>query len=107
MWLFDRYTITSLFVICAIALLLAWVLGRRTSWSQRRVLWTAAVPVPGLAALLAIIVFIESVTSSAERCGIDACGMAALAAFMLLALGGIGFILAAITARIGYWISKR
>ena len=107
MWMFDRYTIGGILVLTAIGFFVALILGRRTQWSKRRIKWIAASPLPGLAAALAVVVFVQSIISPAERCGVDACAMAAMAAFLLLSLAGIAFILSAVAAEIGYWISRR
>jgi hypothetical protein len=107
MVIFDRYTVCAIVLVGCISTLLALILGRRTSWSQRRVTWIAASPTPALGALLAIAISVEAMTASKEQCGVDACGMAMMAAFELLFTAGMAFIFSAIAAYIGYWISKR
>ncbi len=107
MWMFDRYTIGGILVLTTIGFFVSLILGRRTKWSKRRIRWIAALPLPGLAAALAVVVLVQSIISPAERCGVDACAMAAMAAFMVLWLAGIGFILSALAAEIGYRISQR
>jgi len=107
MGLFDRHLLGSILVVAASGLLVALILGRRTSWSMRRILWSAASPIPILTTLLAAAVFVDAITASREECGVDACGMAMLGSYVLLFLAGFAFILSAIAARVGYWLSKR
>ena len=107
MVIFDRYTVGAIVLVGGISTLLALILGRRTPWSRRRVTWIAAAPIPVLGALLAVAISVDAMTASKERCGVDACGMAMMAAFELLFTAGMAFIFSAIAAHLGYWISKR
>ena len=91
------YELRDLAILVATAVLpsmfLAWFFaGRRPDWRSRRVILLSAIPVPAMILLLCVAVFITAALSSKEACGVDACGMAMMAAtfvagYALIALG--------------------
>ena len=83
----------------AVAAALAPMVGRwRPRWSRRRVIASAALPLPTLAAGLAVFLIVSSATASAAQCGVDACGMATVIAMFILAYAAGAFLLGAIAA---------
>src|SRR4051812_46510504 len=90
-------------VVAIFATLMALLLSRFTRWSERRILWTSALPIPAVAVALSIFVFVDAMTSSREECGYDACGMAAAAALTLVLLAILAFGLSWGSARAGLW----
>ncbi|WP_159759606.1 hypothetical protein [Sphingomonas sp. 8AM] len=72
------------------------VRGRR--WSRRRLILTASMPLPSLGALVCVAVFARAVLTPAERCGVDACGMAMMFATSGLAYAAGAFLLGAAAA---------
>ena len=107
MWLFDRYVIGGIAIVAAVSLLLAFILGRRTSWSERRIVRVAALPIPTIVVALAIYILIDAYTATREECGVDACGMAAAGAMMLLAVAIVAFLISLGLAKIGFGLSRR
>ncbi|MGJ3628109.1 hypothetical protein AB5I41_16115 [Sphingomonas sp. MMS24-JH45] len=82
-----------------VALILAAIIRRvRPTWSRRRGVLAAAAPVPLLVAVAAIYVIVSAATSSEAECGVDACGMATMAAAFMLACALAAFVLGAIAA---------
>lgn len=81
----------SFLAICiAVAVLLNVILHLcRPLWSRRRIALISAFPVPSIALAICIYVFIGAATASAEKCGVDACGMA-----MMFATFGAGIAVA-------------
>lgn len=81
---------------CVLAAGAAWWLAkRRAGWSVRRVGMIAALPLPGIAAALCLLVIGKAVLDGIvrpEACGLNACAMAMSAGFVLLlqALGVYG-----------------
>ena len=98
--------LASVGVVALVAVAAAWLLGRFTRWSKRRVLVVSALPIPGIIAALCVAVFVNAATSSRAACGIDACAMAMGAALTGLVLAGVAFALSLLLGSIGYWHSR-
>jgi hypothetical protein len=76
-----------LVVGCGLPLSLAWSFARfRHDWSKRKVVLWSAAPFPMIGAVPCLIVVINAITTPAERCGVDACGMAIAAGLGILGL---------------------
>lgn len=71
---------------------------RGRGWSRRRLILTASVPLPLLGALLCVALFVSAMLASAERCGVDACGMAMAFAMFGLAYAAGALLLGAAAA---------
>ncbi|MBO9623470.1 MAG: hypothetical protein J7500_12235 [Sphingomonas sp.] len=65
----------------------------RPGWSRTRKTLIAAAIVPGAIVALCAFVFFNAAMSSAESCGVDACGMAIGAAMYVAFAAGIAFLL--------------
>lgn len=102
--------LTFLFLIVGLAvpLSLAWSFARfRHDWSKRKiVLWSAA-PIPLIGAVPCLFVVINAMTTPAERCGVDACGMAIAAGLAMLGLLAAIFIGWAILALVTVTLVRR
>lgn len=70
-------------------------------WSAIKIIAWSATPVPAVLVMLCAIVFINAASSSRERCGVDACGMAMYAAF----LGIVAALLALAVASGVAWLT--
>jgi hypothetical protein len=57
-----------------------WLLDRRAYWPVPRMVMIAAAPVSVPLALLCVAVFTAMMLMPPEKCGVDACGMGAMAA---------------------------
>lgn len=75
----------------------------RAHWSRRRAALISALPIPAIVWSLCSIVFVRSASASKEDCGVDACGMAMMAAIAVSAYAvfayGIGIAAA--------WFARR
>lgn len=78
------------------------LIGLRPHWSKARAALISAAIVPGLLMVPVSFVFVTAFTSPPERCGVDACGMAFVAAIylsgILLAVFVVGLVLCLISA---------
>lgn len=80
-------------LLCAAAPLLSLVVRRlRPGWSPLRTSLWAAVPVPGALLLLCAFVYASSALATPEQCGVDACGMAMMAALIVAAFAVVSLI---------------
>lgn len=87
---------------------LGWMLARNWSGAARwRVALAASAPVPLLLLVLSLLLFVQVMLTPADQCGVDACGMAMMAAadglFVTLILWLLGLLVAALAA----WLSRR
>ena len=76
-------------------------------WSGRRLVLTASLPLPALGALSCVGLFVHATLSPPERCGVDACGMAAIFAMFGLAYAAGAFLLGAAAAAGIVYLSRR
>lgn len=71
----------------AMPLALAWSFARfRPDWSKRKVVLWASGPIPAIGAVPCLFVIINAMTTPADNCGVDACGMAMAAGLAMLGL---------------------
>lgn len=70
----------------------------RPGWSRRRGILTAALPLPVLGAAPCIWLFASASLASAEKCGVDACGMAMVFAMFGLVYAAVALALGALVA---------
>jgi hypothetical protein len=103
----DASVILLAVAVAAIAMVLGVILGRRTEWPERRVVLVSSLAIPGVVIAFAVAILISSFTTSTEDCGVDACGMAAAGAAMLIMLALAAFAVSLVSAQAGYWLSKR
>jgi hypothetical protein len=103
----GRFELLAVALVALSAFSLAWLFGRFTKSSRRRAVAFSAAPIPVVGLLLSIWVIVDAAISSAEECGVDACGMAIAAAFTVIILSVLAFLLAALFARMGFWIARR
>ena len=96
-------------VICVIeANLLTWLFIKiRPTWSRRRVSLMAALPVPLLMWSLCTFLFVDAMSASKEECGVDACGMAAVASIFGAAIGLAGYIVGVVMSVFTYSFANR
>lgn len=92
----------------AVSVILGWVLARW--WRGKRlglVALAAAAPVPVLIAGMCAFVFISAAISPAERCGVDACGMAMMAAMFGFAFAVVLWLLGLLAALPSAYLGRR
>jgi hypothetical protein len=65
----------------------------KREWSPLRVSMVSAGVMPGVLIGLCLLLFVHAATSSAEACGVDACGMAMMAATYVSGFAVVGFVL--------------
>lgn len=70
----------------------------KPAWSRRRSILTAALPLPVLGAAPCIWLFASASLASAEKCGVDACGMAMMFATFGLAYAAAALLFGALVA---------
>lgn len=102
--------LTLLFLIVGVAVpfALAWSFGRfRTDWSKRKVVLWSAGPIPAIGAVPCLIVIVNAMTTPAERCGVDACGMAMAAGLAMLGFLAAIFVVWAILAFVTVTVVRR
>lgn len=75
----------------------------RPSWSNRRALLSAALPIPSIIWALCLVLFVSSVFATKAQCGVDACGMAMMASTVVAAYALIAFLLGVVMA----WLVRR
>ena len=75
MQLSDLLSIVGLPAIVAAVLagIISWI---RPAWSLRATVAAAALPLPSVIWALCLFIYVRASTAPAEKCGIDACGMA-------------------------------
>jgi hypothetical protein len=78
----DLAILIAVTIVPAIALSLA-ILKFRAHWSRRRAIVVDALPVPAVIWVLCLALFVHSATASKEQCGVDACGMAMMASYVV------------------------
>jgi hypothetical protein len=80
--------------ICvAVALISAAILHRlRPAWSLPRTAMLSALPIPAVTTILCAAVFLTAAFSSDEACGVDACGMAMMAAMGVIGYAIVGYL---------------
>jgi hypothetical protein len=92
----------------ALALLIAYLLGRyRPNWSRRNVLNLAALPVPFAIWVMCAFVAGAAMTAPKENCGVDACGMAMMAATMVAIMTVGLYLLGLLFAALGHRLTRR
>lgn len=87
---------TILFILfCALSgpLLSLAVRWWKREWSPLKVSAISAAVMPGVLIMLCLLLFVHAATSSAESCGVDACGMAMMAAIYVSAFALAGFVI--------------
>jgi hypothetical protein len=72
-------------VVGALALA-TFIADRRPIWRHRKISLLSASPLPSLLAALCLFLIVDAATSSKAECGVDACGMAIMAALFGLAM---------------------
>jgi len=70
----------------------------RPLWSPRRRTATAAAPLPAFVLIPSAWLLLDALTSSPEQCGVDACGMAMLAALFGLVAAMASYLVGLIGA---------
>lgn len=90
MW--EWLVMLSLGVVSAVfaSLGLHW---RKPGWTRLRKTLVGAAIVPGSVFVLCGLVFLRAATSSFRACGVDACGMAMMAASYMAFAAGLTFLL--------------
>jgi hypothetical protein len=68
---------------------------------------TVALPLPLMSWAFCLMVFVDAVTDSPQDCGVDACGMAAMAAAILAVVTLLAYILGVSTSLITSSIMRR
>jgi hypothetical protein len=68
---------------------------------------TVALPLPLLSWAFCLMVFVDAVTDFPQDCGVDACGMAAMAAAMFAVITLLAYILGVITSLITSSLMRR
>jgi hypothetical protein len=94
-------------VHCVGTFVLARLLLRRTRLPEERIMVLASTPVPLAIFAVSISALVSSLTTSPEVCGVDACGMAAVGAWVLLMLSVLLFGLGILIAKAGIHLAKR
>jgi len=92
-----------------IAAILAGIIGWfRPAWGLRATVATAALPFPALIWTLCLFIYIRASNAPAEKCGVDACGMAMAFSMIIAGYSVITFALGAFLATIvKLWVSRR
>lgn len=85
----------TLLLAALVAYLLA---GFRPNWGIARIAWLAPLPVPALALFASALIGLRVATASKGGCGVDACGIASIAAAMLAICAIVLYLAAAIIA---------
>lgn len=81
------------------AIALTFVLLRfRPAWSRLRTTLVGAAILPGIVIAACALVFFDAATAPPESCGVDACGMAMMAAMAVSSVALIGFLIGWISA---------
>ena len=80
------------------ALAAHWLAVSRPNWSIARIALLSPLPVPALALLASALILLRVATASKEACGVDACGLASVAAAMLAICAVLLYLTAAIIA---------
>jgi hypothetical protein len=70
----------------------------KPDWPKKRVILSAALPLPLLLWILSGVVMVDAMTAPKEQCGVDACGMAASSGFFGLFLGIVMFVTGLVAA---------
>ena len=93
----DLRVLAVLLSICALSsAVFAFFLGKvRSGWTNRRIIFVAALPIPAVVGLFCLYIFLNAVSSSQEACGVDACGMAAAVSVIGAGNAAIGFFISA------------
>lgn len=101
------FEIGSVAVLGALAFVAAFLFGRFSRWTRRRVLIASTAPIPGLLAALCVAIFVHAAFSSREACGIDACGMAMAAALTGFVIALAAFGLCSVLALLGLRLARK
>jgi hypothetical protein len=101
------FEIGSAAVLGALAFVAAFLLGRFSRWTRRRVLIASSVPIPGILAALCVAIFVHAASSSREACGIDACGMAMAAALTGFVTALAALALCSVFALLGLRLARK
>ena len=99
--------ILTITVCGAIAFFITLLLARFMQWPKRRSMLVAAVPVPGVAAVLAVTIFFWSTSLPEEKCGIDACGMGMAAAMSLFVMALLAFAVGLALANVAFGLVRK
>lgn len=86
---------------------LGWMLARNWPGGGWRVALTASAPVPLLLLLLSLLLFAQVMLTHRDQCGVDACGMAMMAAFYGLIVAVILWLAGLVVAALLVWLSRR
>jgi hypothetical protein len=74
----------------------------KPTWPKKRIILSAALPLPVLISILSGFVMVDAMTASKAECGIDACGMAAASGVFGLLLGFLTFASGVVAAGLAY-----
>jgi hypothetical protein len=104
-------TLNTILVI-GVPVLFAALLSRalralRPQWTNRRVILLSASIMPGLVVIACVYLIIRTLNMPPEKCGIDACAMALMAATFMIFLSMIVFVIGAILSASILRLSKK
>lgn len=74
-WVLTVFLLTTLFGCIVAAVISLLLIKRKSSWSRRRKMFAAALPLPVVIWVLSGILIITTFTAPKDRCGVDICGM--------------------------------
>jgi hypothetical protein len=97
------------FPVCAFAAAILSIALRslKPGWSLRRRVFVAALPIPAVILAFCAYLAISVVTTPRAQCGIDACGMAMMAA-MAVAAGALGvYVIGILAAGLAEWMLRK
>jgi amino acid transporter len=98
----GRFILAFVVLTCLCAAGLSVLLNkRRSTWSRRKILLVAAMPLPGIVGLLCFWVFAKAWVALLffeESCGVDACGMAIMASSFILIWTAVAYALGLVFA---------
>src|SRR5829696_6907611 len=85
-------------LLLSVGLTAYWVAKYPVGNAPGRLPAIAALPLPLLSWGLSILLFVDVATDSSEECGVDSCGMAAMAAAILAVMTLLAYVAGAIVA---------
>ncbi len=95
---------------CVAAMLLTLLLAtRRATWRRRKIILLAALPIPGVIALLCLWVFGKALVTALfvpQSCGVDACGMAMMFSSIGLVWTFIVYAVSIVAALLAYAVRQ-
>jgi len=92
-------------VMGLVSLNLAWLLGRHTAWSRRRVMWISPLPILALIAVLEL--WIAWMSIQGGDCQATDCKTTMEISSSISIAAAIAFVTSFGFARAGYWLAKR